>query len=362
MLHTPTWIKGGILSLLSFVLSWLVLEGICSLILHWKQSNNYTSTHSPTGNTLPTATSTHNKLTLIKYDSLGILRPMSGQYDVTYCVKQPQNDSNKPPSVPQMVSVTYHIDSLCRRKTPFDSRYAVGKYALFLGCSFTYGESVADSSTLPYFFGKESGYHSYNYGVSGYSPTHMLALLQAVNIRKEIVEKNGVAFYTYIEDHLARVAPSTKWIYNSNGYWPNIDTGTMTVKGTYADKHPVYLNLIRGMYKSNIVNLFNINFPRRYSIDQYQRFVNIVKKTADLYRQQFGNDNFYVVVFPVYPMAPELRELFEQTHIKLIDYSSLMSWKTAYDGMHPDGESYRQVAQKLAENFREQPVLSAQSR
>ncbi|SOD92333.1 hypothetical protein SAMN06269250_3926 [Spirosoma fluviale] len=347
MLHTKTWIKGSILSLISFVFSWLVLEGVCNLLLRWKQSITYNS------NVLPTATTTQNKLTLIKYDSLGIIRPAPGQYEVVYSVDQSKSGKQKLPLVSKTASVTYHIDSLDRRVTPFDSRRAVGKYALFLGCSFTYGESVADTSTLPYFFGKETGYRPYNYGVSGYSPAHMLALMQAVNMRSEVVEKDGVAFYTYIEDHLARVAPSTKWIYNSNGYWPNFDPGTMTIKGTYAERHPVYYSLIQGMYKSNIVNLFNINFPRRYSDDQYLRFVRIVKETEERYKQQFGNDNFYVVVFPAYPMAPELRQYFNQFHIKVIDYSNLCSWKTAYDGMHPDEQSYRQVAEKLAKKFPE---------
>ncbi|ADB40239.1 hypothetical protein Slin_4255 [Spirosoma linguale DSM 74] len=348
MLHTKNWIKGSILSLLSFVFSWLVLEGVCNLMLRWKHHISQNSTQQ----SLPTATTTQNKLTLIKYDSLGIIRPAPGQYEVVYSLNRGQKDKEKPTSAEKKVSVIYHIDSLDRRVTPFYSRQAVGKYALFLGCSFTYGESVADTSTLPYFFGKETGYRPYNYGVSGYSPAHMLALMQAVNMRSEVLEKDGVAFYTYIEDHLARVAPSTKWIYNSNGYWPNVDPGTMTVKGTYAERHPVSYSLIRGMYKSNIVNLFNINFPRRYTVTQYQRFVNIVKKTEEQYVQQFGNDNFYVVVFPAYPMPPELRQLFEQNHIKVIDYSALCSWKTAYDGMHPDEACYRHVASQLAKKFK----------
>lgn len=105
------------------------------------------------------------------------------------------------------------------------------------------------------------------------------------------------------------------------------------------------------MYKSNIVNLFNINFPRRYSTEQYEQFVTIVKKSEQLYRNQFGNDNFYVVIFPAYPMAPELRQLFQRAQLKVIDYSALLSWKTTFDGMHPDGDAYKRVAEKLAHDL-----------
>ncbi len=360
MLHNNGWIKGSVVSLLSFIFSWLVLEGVCSLLLKWKKGDLYIAVNKPTKNSNTIVK--QKKFALLQYDSLGILRPAPGQYEVTYPIKQGNTTDKKQSSFSKTVSVTYTIDSLSRRITPFDSSQAVGKYALFLGCSFTYGESVSDTSTIPFFFGKQTGYRPYNYGVSGYSPSHILALQQAVNMRKEVAEKNGIAFYTYIEDHLARVAPSTRWVYNSNGYWPYVNPKTMTVEGTYAQKHPVYWELIRGMYSSNIVNLFNVNFPRRYSTEQYEKFVRIIKKTEERYQKQFGNDNFYVVIFPAYPMPFELRQLFQQAHLKVIDYSNLLSWKTAYDGMHPESKAYQQVAQTLAADLRIKPITKAPAR
>lgn len=348
MLFSKVWVRGITVSLISFILSWLALEGVSSLLLQLKQTGQRLTTGHPTpaGN----ADSPKNSLVLVKNDALGIVRPAPGPYEVSYPIAQPDAKENL--SQPdKQISITYHIDSLSRRVTPFDNRRAVGKYALFLGCSFTYGESVSDTCTMPYYFGKTTGFRPYNYGVSGYSPAHMIALQQAVNMRKEVIEKDGIAIYTYIEDHLARVAPSTKWIYNSNGYWPCVNPRTVRVEGTYADKHPLRLQLIRGMYKSNIVNLFNINFPRRYSTEQYEQFVTIVRKSAELYRNQFGNDKFYVVVFPAYPMAPELRECFQRAQLKVIDYSALFSWKTTFDRMHPDGDAYKRVAEKLANDL-----------
>ncbi|GAB2524578.1 hypothetical protein [Spirosoma aerophilum] len=355
MLYSKVWVKGSLLSLVTFVVGWLLLEWVSGIILHWKDSAQKpaaTATEKKGGHSPSPAT---NTLTLVRNENLGIVRPAPGQYETAYPVKETGLEKIKPGPMDKAVSIMYHIDSLSRRVTPFDSRRAVGKYALFLGCSFTYGESVADSSTLPYFFGKQTGYRPYNYGVSGFSPAHMLALQQSVNMRKEVAEKTGIAIYTYIEDHLARVAPSTKWVSNSRGFWPYVNPATLTVESTYAQKHPVLVKLIQGMYKSNIINLFKINFPRFYSDGQYQRFVSIVKKSEELYRQQFGNDNFYVVIFPAYPMAPELRKAFEQAQLKVVDYSTLFSWKAAYDGMHPNADSYKQVAEKLAEDLPVKP-------
>ncbi|QJW91081.1 hypothetical protein HNV11_17710 [Spirosoma taeanense] len=350
LLYGKTWIKNTVLSLVVFLISWLLLEFVCGLVLRWKEKTPAATVRSNSikNNTDPAKP---NTLSLIRNDQLGFSRPSPGQYEVVYSITKHKTMNGKSVSEASTIPVEYHIDNLSRRVTPFDSSRAVGKYALFLGCSFTYGESVSDTSTIPYFFGKHTGYRPYNYGVSGHSPAHMLGILQTVNLRKQVAEKNGIAVYTFIEDHLARAIPSTKWAYNAQGYLPWVNPATGVVEGSYAQKHPVRLKLIRLMYRSNIVNLFKINFPKRYSTEQYQRFVNMVKKSKELYSRQFGNDNFYVVVFPLYPMDPELRRLFEEADLKVLDYSRLLSWATAYDGMHPDAEAYELVSQQLAKDL-----------
>lgn len=344
------WIKGPLISLVTFFVFWLILEGVCGLVLRWRSGPDAPIAK---GNTIKTANVAiqHTGLRLIAYNQLGIARPSPGIYQSEYAPLRPPGSA--PPSAPNAgtVSITYRIDSLSRRVTPFNSQSAVGRYALFLGCSFTYGESVGDSATLPYFFGRKSGYKPYNYGVSGYSPAHILALMQTHNLRNEVGEKDGVAFYTFIEDHLARSTPSTQWVRNTDGFLPHVDPERVVVDGTFAQKHPTLLNLIRLMYKSNIINLFKVNFPRQYSAEQQQRFVSMVKKMKDIYRSQFGNDHFYVVIFPGYPLRPELRQRFERAGLKLVDYANLLRWETAEDRMHPDAKAYRQVAQKLAKDL-----------
>ncbi len=340
------WAKGMMLSLISFVVCYGLLEGVCGLVLRWRQGVPTISTE--TGNAR-NKTQKSTELRLIHNDRLGTYRPAPGQYQTVYSVApRAKSNANRP------VAVTYTIDSLSRRITPSTSRWA-NRYALFLGCSFTYGEAVADTSTLPYFFEKATGFRSYNYGVSGQSPANMLALLQTVNLRKEVAERDGIAVYTFITDHLARATPSTFWAHNANGFLPHVDPKRGVVEGTYAQKHPVRMQLIHWMYRSNIVNLFKINFPKRYTTEHYQRFVGLVRKSKELYRNQFGNDNFYVVVFPEYPMDAELRQLFGQARVNVLDYARLLIWKTAPDGLHPDADAYRQVARKLAQDVVHKP-------
>ncbi|WP_338873374.1 hypothetical protein WBJ53_30370 [Spirosoma sp. SC4-14] len=339
LLYGKAWVKGVILSIMSFLITWLLLEGVCALVLRWKEGPRASAIKPGFAKNGPGSSKQTNG-SLIHYDSLGMSRPAPGQYEIEY--------AGKDAPIHQKNVVTYHVDSLSRRITPFTNQHAVGKYALFMGCSFTYGESVSDSSTIPYFFGQQTGYHPYNYGVSGHSPTQMLAILQSTNLRNQISEKEGIAFYTYIDDHLARATPSTVWANNADGYLPHVNPQTLVVDGAYGQKHPTRMKLIRWMYKSNVVKLFKINFPKHYTTQHYQQFVNIVRKAKELYRNQFGNDNFYVVVFPMYPMDPELKQLIKEANLNIIDYSALLTWKTAYDGMHPNGDAYRQVARQLA--------------
>lgn len=343
LLYGKAWAKGTVLSILSFAFTWLVLEGLCALVIRIKDGSGLASVETVADKTDSTQRNAKT-YTLIHYGQLGMSRPAPGEYTIEYVLKGGKK-----------ADVAYHIDSLSRRLTPFNPKNAIGKYALFMGCSFTYGESVADTNTLPYYFGEQTGYRPYNYGVSGHSPSQMLAILQSVNIRSQIVEKEGIALYTFIEDHLARTTPTTKWADLSAGYLPYVNPKTLVVEGTYAQKHPVRIKLIRWLHKSNVAKLFKVSFPKKYSTEQYQQFVNIVGKAKELYQKQFGNDNFYVVVFPMYRLDPELRELFEKANLKLLDYSALLTWNTAYDGMHPDAQAFRQVAKKIAQDLQLRP-------
>ena len=79
------------------------------------------------------------------------------------------------------------------------------KYALFFGCSVTYGVLVDDKQTLPSILERiDSNYHAYNYGVQGYGTHHLLALFESRNLRNEINETDGTAFYIYFPGHVNR--------------------------------------------------------------------------------------------------------------------------------------------------------------
>ena len=57
------------------------------------------------------------------------------------------------------------------RTIPRLAKGVAQRYALFLGCSYTFGDGVGDSETLPAPFGARApAYHVYNFATTGYGP------------------------------------------------------------------------------------------------------------------------------------------------------------------------------------------------
>ena len=108
-------------------------------------------------------------------------------------------------------NVWYHIDSNGARKSPLNDSND-NKYALFLGCSVTFGSGISDNETLPFYFDSSSQYKSYNYGVGSYGTQQVTATLEKKNLRADLKERNGVGIYVFIDDHIKRSNRSLKRI------------------------------------------------------------------------------------------------------------------------------------------------------
>ncbi len=252
-------------------------------------------------------------------------------------------------------TVTISTDSLGLRKTPLTDTLPRNSYAMFLGCSYTYGDGVSDDKTLPYYFQADSpGYRAYNYGFLAYSPLHALARLQQQPLERQIPQKDGFAVFTLIDDHLDRVIPATRWIDMTKGKFPYLNEETMTTDGVFADKRRVYTQSILNFQPTGIRQLLKWSYPRVHTAAHYEWLVKIIEKTQEEYVARFGNDNFFVVIFPGNPISPETRKLFEQANIKLLDYSKLMPIKEnmlPFDDAHPAPVVYERVARQLSKDI-----------
>jgi hypothetical protein len=80
---------------------------------------------------------------------------------------------------------------------------------VFLGCSFTFGEGVDDSASLPYRVGALSNRSTLNLGGSGYGLHHVYKIFLD---RFANADNNGKLFvYTMIPDHVLRASGIYEW-------------------------------------------------------------------------------------------------------------------------------------------------------
>ena len=242
-----------------------------------------------------------------------------------------------------------------------DSSTNANKYALFYGCSFTFGWGLDDKETLAYYFSKDnSEYNSYNFGENGYGPQQMLALLETPTVQNTIKEKDGFAIYTYIDDHVLRVIPGTASLTRLEGKTPyyHLKKEKFTRKGFYSDRYDPKSIVFRIINNSNLFKYFNIGSPFKLKREHYTYTAKIIKAAADEYTRKFKNDNFYVLIYPI-PFFYGSNEVFveelKKLNLKVLDYSLLIDMKSdkysIIDDWHPRALANEVISKKLTEDI-----------
>lgn len=273
--------------------------------------------------------------------------------------------SNKPNAIVKINSwcygipnpeAVYTIDSLGRRITGNDIHYSRKKYALFLGCSVGFGVLVDDKQTLPSIFERtDTLYRSYNYSVTGYGTHHILALFENRNLRNEISEPDGAAFYIYFPGHTNRAIGDME----SYLSW-NAESPFYFLKGDEVIRHGNFKTgrkLISWFYEflptTYIGRYFDIRLPGKLRSYHYRFTAKLIEKSYREYQKQFSNDNFYVVSLPGW--GNEISPYLEELHIKHLDYSDLVAyWQDKYqfagDG-HPRPQLYKLMAEQIKKDI-----------
>jgi hypothetical protein len=244
-------------------------------------------------------------------------------------------------------NIKYSTDANSLRITPIDSIKPRTKYAQFYGCSMTFGEGVQSNETLPYYFGKfDSTYRPYNFAYSGYGPHQMLARLETGSPKKiaamDIVkEATGVGFYIYINDHVNRVIGTmTNFGYNGgNAPYYRREANGIKRDGLFKDARRIRSWFYEKLSGSNILKLFKIGYPFKITEEDYELTAEVMAESARLYKKQFGNDNFYVIIYPTTVDSSLIINLLKQKGVKVLDYSKLFDptdkkYAIAYDE-HP---------------------------
>jgi hypothetical protein len=254
--------------------------------------------------------------------------------------------------VSSIFDVVYTTDSIGNRYIDMPDMKNRSKYALFFGCSFTFGIGVQDTENIPFCFAKsDTGYCVYNYGFTGYGPQNMLAAFKFGNIKQNVRQGSGICFYIYINSHVAR-AIGDKNVYTSYGKdLPYFDyqNDSLHYLGKFYKNRKFTSAFYSLMNSSNFIRYFNINFPAVQLDKHYKLTCEIIYQSYLEYKKLFHNDNFYVVL---YPSHDDIKYYLTTYNIKVIDLSKAFNmndknyYLSEFD-RHPTALADKLVTQQL---------------
>lgn len=235
------------------------------------------------------------------------------------------------------------------------------KHALFFGCSFTFGEGLNSNETLEYNFEQQNkDYKSYNFGLSGYGPQQNLARLERGQIEKYVTQKNGVAIYTYIPDHMRRAIPGTTGYYMHGGVSPDYhwQADSLVYSGFSGNATWFKKFIYKTVTSSNICRYFKIGYPFYYNQKDRKFIAQMLKQMEKEYLKKF-NGNFYVLLYPTALNYNDLIVELKAKNIKYLDYSKLVDFSDPqyvikYDN-HPRAITNKIVMKQLLKDINLKP-------
>ena len=185
-------------------------------------------------------------------------------------------------------SATYTFDQDGHRLTPggIQSKDCV----LFFGDSYTFGEGVEDSQTMPWMVGAESGYSVINFGFGGYGPHQMLAKLEANRLHQTIRCRPQAVVYQAIGEHPGRASGYSPWDRHGPKY---VLTGHGLVQGDHFDDHFQELAMMQ-LTKSFLFQQF-VFFAPPLVRHRTELFIEIVDAARRQASEQFPDAAFEVI-------------------------------------------------------------------
>ena len=232
------------------------------------------------------------------------------------------------------------------------------EYALFFGCSIAFGTGLNDDQTFPYHFQENSKkYNSYNYAYPGYGTNHMLARMEYQDLSKDVVEKNGKAFYIFFWDHINRsigaMSHYTEWVSNAPFY--TFKDNELIRNKKFKDGRYTISKAYELIYQLNIIKKFDIGFPVELNEKHYDLVSEIILKSKETYKKQFGNSEFYVVFYPNYmkytnAQLKEFKTYLTKKDIEYIDLNKVIKYGSEHTlggDPHPNSNTNQLISKEL---------------
>src|SRR5262245_58109653 len=250
-------------------------------------------------------------------------------------------------------SVSYTIDEFGLRATP--NTESTRDSVFFFGCSFTFGECVNDSDSLPYLYSVLSGQRTRNFGLHGYGPHQMLRALETDRPKLlGIPESPSLVVYLALMDHMDRAAGRARW--DRFGPQYELRNGRAEKVGSFADgriewvSHMLDYSLIFRKLADPRIGGLSLSSHQ----SDLERFNAIIQRSRDLVAEKYGAP-FLVLVWDKYHEREDVDWLVQrlsQAGVDVIMLSKVIPglWdKENYipNDWHPTGSALKEVAQVI---------------
>lgn len=291
------------------------------------------------------------------------------------------------------------IKKLSKKNLIYDSIYTINKYsnrvipenknveeksnyALFSGCSITFGEGLNDDETISNYFTKISKIPSINTAVSGYGPHQTLMLLQDEKIFKRKSESKKIKYLIYrlLPNHINRAAGNVTWDTYGPCYKWDKKSNNLIYKGPFIKCKSKEINFVIAKIMSKLgrnepiskeiaSSIILKNYRNNiYSKKDYRNFTKIIKEINDIANK--NGIKFFIILedmgrlaskYPcsIDPFTYKISSTLESLNIDYIRSSSFKSIKDCNNGLyeipedsHPSALNNLKSARALNENLK----------
>lgn len=253
--------------------------------------------------------------------------------------------------------VVYTMDREGRRVVPRSSSAPPRRAVAFFGCSFTFGEGLRDEETLPArYVDKATSDVAINFGVPGYGPNHILAILRSW-IENPLPDLPLLPFgvYLFIDGHIGRAVGS---VYVANRYGrsgPHFrleDDGLVVRYGSHLSGRFFTSITYWALWRSLIFRELGFDWPPMGSPHSLKVTAGIIRAASTEFAVRTGGGRFYMVVYPGSRWGAEVGR---QAGVTVLDYTELFDpLESGYliegDG-HPSAYAVPRLAGRLAEDL-----------
>jgi hypothetical protein len=259
----------------------------------------------------------------------------------------------------RVYDVRYRTDEFGRRVTPQTAEAAYDSFALFAGCSNTFGQGVNDDETLPARFAQHVAGRKikvYNYGVPSWGPANFLALLTDPRFAPGIKERRGFLVYTFIDHHVDRAIGRLNWLRTTTvPCYQAAANGGLERCGLMDADHPPLHNYPLGEFNvRKKFTLKKLDWPAEIRAADIELTARMFEEACRAFKRQFESTGFFVLAYPNAGLHLQMKYYFmkDDCGVKVLDYSALYRGTPDRNSFefpdgHPRPNAYQDLADRL---------------